>query len=331
MMVIIVAFLGGCATPSASSSPVANTSTAPTSVSVTTTSIPASTTVATSTTTVKTTTTKTTMPAITITTQTVTTPTPIHGIPTTSACAVTAPPASMVGINTYLGTYTSGQADPNLITLGPKFGYFPNAPYYTSKKGTEFELAHGTPVLAPIDMEFIGFSDSSADYRIQNGVTQTPYDDLLLCFESASPEWPGMIVLVYHLLSSPLLPGQNPDNDVSVEWGTKAIVQGHLYAEFEDNEIVKGNPGSYQALIGYTVKRGEVIGYAGNVGTHSMAAFCFKVQDTSVNPTVIKGNQYLHWVQPGSFFYWKAYSPEANIQSGVLTYPFECDGYQLPA
>ena len=331
VMFIVVALLGGCAAPSASPSPVATPSTAPTSKSVTTTSIPVSTTVCPSTTTAKTTTTKTTIPAITTTTQTVTTSTSIQGIPATSACAVTAPPASMDGINTLLGKYTSGQADPNLITLGPKLGYFPDAKYYTNKKGMEFELAHGTPVLAPIDMVFIGFSDSSAEYRIQSGVKHTPYDDLLLCFESASPEWPGMIVLVYHLLSSPLLPGQNPDNDVSVEWGTKAIVQGHLYAEFEDNEITKGNPGSYQALIGYTIKRGEVIGYAGNVGTHSMAAFCFKVKDTSVNPTVLKGNQYLHWVQPGSFFYWKSYSPDATFPSGVLAYPFECDGYQLPA
>jgi len=309
-LAIVVILLCGCAAPSVPPVPVETPSPTPTS-------IPGST--------------PTTTPETTTTPADTATFTTAQGVPATSACAITSPPPSMEGINTYLGKYTSGQADPNIITLGPKFGYFPDAPYYTNKKGMEFELAHGTPVLAPIDMVFIGFSDSSADYRIQNGQTQTPYNDLLLCFESASPEWPGMIILVYHLLSSPLLPGQSPDRNVAVEWGSKAIVQGHLYAEFEDNEIEKGNPGSYEALIGYKVKRGEVIGYAGNVGTHSMAAFCFKVQDTSINPTVQKGNQHLHWVQPGSFFYWKSYSPDANFPSGVLAYPFECDGYQLPA
>jgi hypothetical protein len=89
--------------------------------------------------------------------------------------------------------------------------------------------------------------------------------------------------------------------------------------------------GACEALIGYTVKRGELIGFAGSVGTHSFADFCFKVSDTSENPTVQRGNRYLHWVQPGSFFYWKCYSPDADFPSGVLAYPFECDGYQLPA
>lgn len=82
--------------------------------------------------------------------------------------------------------------------------------------------------------------------------------------------------------------------------------------------------------MGHTVKRGELIGFAGSVGTHSFADFCFKVSDTSENPTVQKGDRYLHWVQAASFFYWKSYSPDANFPSGVLAYPFESDGYQLP-
>ena len=82
--------------------------------------------------------------------------------------------------------------------------------------------------------------------------------------------------------------------------------------------------------MGRLVKRGEVIGYAGSVGNHSMAPFRFKVQDTSVNPNVGLGDKHLHWVQPGSFFYWKCYSPEADYPSGVLAYPFACEEYQLP-
>ena len=142
-----------------------------------------------------------------------------------------------------------------------------------------------------------------------------------------------MIIYVYHLYSSPLLLGQNINPDCGdVEVGTGIIqAQGHLYMGNMDYVTDKGNAGACEALIGYTVKRGELIGFAGSVGTHSMAPFCFKVSDTSVNPTVKTGNRYLHWVQPGSFFYWKSYSPGANFPSGVLAYPFECDGYQLPA
>jgi len=197
----------------------------------------------------------------------------------------------------------------------------------------EFELNHGTPILAPIDMVLVGFSNRSANYRIQSGQKQTPYNDLLLCFESASPDWPGMIIVVYHLLSSPLLLGhnQNPDCGECEEWGSTVQAQGHLFFEFNDYVIPeKGNARSCDALIGYTVKRGELIGFAGSVGTHSMAAFSFKVSHTSENPTVQTGNRYLHWVQPSSFFYWKCYSPYANFLSGVLAYPFECEGYHLP-
>ncbi|PIS42546.1 MAG: hypothetical protein COT24_02950, partial [Candidatus Kerfeldbacteria bacterium CG08_land_8_20_14_0_20_40_16] len=96
-----------------------------------------------------------------------------------------------------------------------------------------------------------------------------------------------------------------------------------------------GNAASYGALIGYKVKRGELIGFAGTVpapnkeGTHSFADFYFFVPDTTVNPNIKNGNRYLHLVQPGSFFYWKSYSPDAIFPSGVLAYPFEADGYQL--
>jgi hypothetical protein len=136
------------------------------------------------------------------------------------------------------------------------------------------------------------------------------------------------------LYSSPLIIGhnQNPDGSAVEEWGKVAQVQGHLYNPFDDGVYPpKGTPGACQALLGYTVKRGELIGFAGGVGPHTFADFCFKVSDTTENPTVQKGNRYLHWVQPDVFFYWKSYSPGADFPSGVLAYPFECDGYQLPA
>jgi len=151
-----------------------------------------------------------------------------------------------------------------------------------------------------------------------------------------------MIIYVYHLYSSPLLLGQNINPDCGdIEVGTGIIqAQGHLYMGNMDYVTDTGNAGACEALIGYTVKRGELIGFAGSVGTHSFVDIGFKVSDTSVNPLFglntkglvqpETGNPYLHWVQPGLFFYWKSYSPDAIFPSGVLAYPFETDGYQLP-
>ena len=257
---------------------------------------------------------------------------PAVGIPATSASAVTSPPTSMEGINTHTQVFGAG-ADPDIITLGPKVGSHPDWTPYPNKYGTEFMLDHGTPVLAPLDMVLVGFANRNASYRIQSGEKVSPYDDLMLCFESASPDWPGMVIVVYHLSSSPLLLGHNqiPDCGECEEWGSRIQQQGHLF--FDVNDIVsqeKGNARSCEAQIGCTVKRGELIGFAGSVGSYSSASFCFKVSHTSENPTVEKGNRYLHWVQPSAFFYWKCYSPDAEFTPGVLAYPFECDGYQLP-
>jgi hypothetical protein len=252
-------------------------------------------------------------------------------VPNTSASVITSPPSSMVGINTHTEAYT-GDADPNIITLGPKSGSKYSKPYAT-KCGIEFELAHGTPLLAPIDMVLVGFQNNNAEYKIVDGQKITPFNDVVLYFESVSPDWPGMIIKTYHLYSSPLLLGhyQNLDCSESEELYDSSQAQGHLFFAFDDYITKEGKASACKALIGFTVKRGELIGYAGSVGSHTFASFCFKVSDTSINPTVKEGNPYLHWVQPSSFFYWKCYSPDADFPSGVLAYPFECDGYQLPA
>ena len=140
---------------------------------------------------------------------------------------------------------------------------------------------------------------------------------------------PGkMIVFIYHLFSSPLVL-KDSQNEFE-EWGSKVIrAQGHLFDPTSDNMVAEYAI-SCDAMIGRSIRRGELVGFAGIVGTHSFADFCFKVSHTSENPTVQKGNRYLHWVQPSAFFYWKCYSPNANFPSGVLAYPFECEGYQLP-
>ena len=258
---------------------------------------------------------------------------PVMGVPDTSASAITSSPPSMEGINTHTQVYGAG-ADPDIITLGPKVGSHPDWEPYPNKYGMEFVLDHGTPVLAPVNMVLVGFSNKNARYRIQSGEKQAPYNDLMLCFESASPDWPGMIIVVYHLLSSPLLLGHNQDPDCGEceEWGDTFQAQGRIFYDVNEHIYPENSKArSCDALIGHTVKRGELIGFAGKVGNHSMASFCFKVSHISENPTVEKGNSYLHWVQPDSFFYWKCYSPDATFPSGVLAYPFECEGYHLPA
>ena len=252
-------------------------------------------------------------------------------IPDTTVSAITSPPLSMEDINTHTEIYGTG-ADPNIITLGPKVGGQPGWEPYPNKTSMEFELKHGTPVLAPIDMVFIGFKNRNAKYRIRSdGQQQSPFNDLLLCFESSSPDWPGMIICTYHLSTSPLLLGhnQNPDCGEFEEWGSTDQMKGHLFDEFNDYSREKGNARSCDALIGHTVKRGELIGFAGSVGTHSMASFSFKVDHGSENDTVKSGNRNLHWVQPGSFFYWRCFSPEVIFAKGVLAYPFECGGYRV--
>lgn len=274
-------------------------------------------------------------------------------VPKTSASAITSPPPSMEGINTHTEVFGT-DSDPKMITLGPQLGSHPELPAYDTHHGLVFELKiHGTPVLAPIDMALVGFQNNSS-YRT-DGQDITPMDDLVLFFESTSPDWPGMIIFVYHLSSSPLLLGQNINpacSPVEEPRGAKDIqAQGHLFMGMRDYVVEdKGNADTCGALIGYKVKRGELIGFAGTVpnsngiGTHSFVDIGFKVSDVSENPFFgLKGsdtsgerqdqtgNPYLHWVQPSLFFYWKSYSPDTNFPSGVLAYPFETDGYRLPA
>src|SRR3989338_7843507 len=193
---------------------------------------------------------------------------PIRGVPKTSASAITSPPSSMEGINTHTEVFGT-DSDPKMITLGPKLGSHPELPAYDTHHGLVFELKiHGTPVLAPIDMALVGFQNNSS-YRT-DGQNITPMDDLVLFFESASPDWPGMIIFVYHLYGSPLLRGHmiNPDCSAFKEPRGENVIdqaQGRLFMGMRDYVTDKGNAGACQALIGYAVKRGELIGFAGTV------------------------------------------------------------------
>ena len=255
------------------------------------------------------------------------------GVPGTSASAITSPPSNMEDINSQTHIFGTG-ADPEMITLGPGEGGQPGWPPYPGKTSMEFELPHGAPILAPIDMVLIAFDNRNASYRIgSDGERMTPFNDLELCFESLNPDWPGMIVCVYHLVSSPLLVGHNSDEACSEveEWQGTIQAQGHLFFEYEDYFIPESASSRPCAgLIGKSVERGQLIGFAGSVGSHPMASFRFKVSHESTNPLVRRGNDHLHWVQPGSFFYWKCFASGINFPNGVLAYPFECGGFQVP-
>ena len=97
-----------------------------------------------------------------------------QAVPDTSVSAITSPPPSMDGINTHTEVYGTG-ADPNIITLGPKTGGCAGCPPYPDKNSMEFELDHGTPVLAPIDMVMIGCNNRNAEYRTRSdGEIQLP-------------------------------------------------------------------------------------------------------------------------------------------------------------
>ena len=324
IMVILLVNGTGCQTPTATKSPTAAPAPSTPTVSPANPVTPPA---------VQPTTTPSQTPNTTTTPATTPVPTPIRSVPATSASAITSPPSSMEGINTHTELYGTG-ADPDIITLGPKVGGHPSWPTYENKPGMSFEAYnHGSPVLAPFDMVLVGFRDTSNNQIVPGG-TFAHTDDVKLFFESASPDWPGVYMTVYHLLTSPLLTGHTQSSSNNL---VAPPAQG--YQLFWDGNYMlspTGNASSYGALIGYKVNRGELIGFAGTVPTpdgvgHSFADFYFHVPDTSVNPNITKGDVHLHLVQPGSFFYWKSYSPHANFPSGVLAYPFESDGYQLPA
>lgn len=240
----------------------------------------------------------------------------------------------MQGINDQ-HSFFSGGMDPAFVTLGPKTGSRPELGSYDGKSGVNFEIGDGEPILAPIDARFIGFNNRNSDFRNgMDGTLQVPFDDLELCFESTSSDWPGLIFCFYHLQNSPLLLGINKDPLCSnaKEWPGPLRAEGWQF--FTENDYANfGNAisATCKALLGREVKRGSVIAYSGSVGTHSQAPIKMKVPDKSLNPTVKSGDRNLHWVQGDAFFYWKCFAPDAAFEQGVLAYPWECNGFKVPA
>lgn len=253
---------------------------------------------------------------------------------TTPASAITHPPKSMVGINDQQYLFGNG-LDPKVITLGPTTGLHPELTPYDGKVGMNYEIPVDTPILAPLDSVFLGFNNRNSNFRNgMEGTLQVPFDDLQICFQSKSPDWPGLIYCFYHLKNSPLLRGINIAKECSngEEWPGPLRAEGlQVFTESMYYIPPSSVSTSCKPIIGKFLKRGAVVGYAGTVGAHSQAPIMVKVKSKSVSRVVVKGDRYLHWVQSDVFFYWKCYSKNATFEPGVLAYPFPCNGYQVPS
>ena len=261
----------------------------------------------------------------------------LGGVPAGTASAVTGPPADMTGINSMhdlLRTQNSSisfgtQANPAMMTLGPTDGGEPSWPPYEGKHSLNIKMPKETPILAPFDVRFVGFKNRSAEYRqdTPQDSYQAPFDDLALCFESVNDDWPGLVMCIYHLYTTPLLQA-HLDNDacgIQERWDGGGAEAGRIYYEYNSTEGSQRDPESCQPLLGSIIERGGVIGYSGQVGGNPHSAFKFKVRSLDQNPLTTAGDPYLHWVQPSVFFYWQCFEPDAMFQPGVLAYPFDCE------
>ena len=221
------------------------------------------------------------------------------------------------------------QANINMVTLGPKDGGYPKYPPYDGKNSLNIQMPLMTSVLAPLDLEFIGYKNRNAVMRDQ----MRPFDDLELCFKSINDKDINLVMCIYHLHSSPLLPDlfKNKKCDVRPDWniGDKNVAKaGLIYYSYNTNKYPYSEiSDSCGAKLGNVYKRGEVIGYSGTVGNNPHVGFRFKVLGKEPNPLTKKGkyeNIYLHWVQPSVFFKWKCFDPNTDFDSDVLAYPFNC-------
>jgi len=233
-------------------------------------------------------------------------------------------------------------ADPDVVTLGPKQPvYHPEWDPYEGRHSISFKIPRKDPILAPIDMKLIGFSNRNAEYRVYKEGFEgsevkkdSPFDDLQLWFRSQDPDYPNMVVTCYHLFSSPLLKGQmiNPGCKRHESWYDDRPFpeQGHVfYARKDYHKSPTPDAPTCEPMMGKSVERGDLIGYGGTTGDGAHVSFGFKVYDEKVNPIIEHGNEHLHWVQPGAYFDWKCYSPQAEFGKNVLPYPFECGGYRV--
>lgn len=228
-------------------------------------------------------------------------------------------------------------ADKKMITLGSNAlpSYFNDMPAYKGKTSLNIKMPIGTEVLSPMDAEFIGYKNRHAKFRKVGQISRLePFDDLELCFSSTDRN-PAVIMCIYHVKSTPLLPKlfQNENCDVREDWdvGDSEVAKaGKIF--YETNTANYGFSGiendSCGARLGTKVKRGEIIAYSGTVGRNPHTGFRFKVWNENKNPIPPSGTIFdvnLHWVQPSLFFDWSCFKPEVKLESDVMTYPFDCN------
>ena len=226
-------------------------------------------------------------------------------------------------------------ADSKMITLGPKKleNYFNNMPPYNGKTSINIKMPLGTKVIAPMDFKFIGYKNRNAEFRkTSQGILQ-PFDDLELCFHSIDQN-PSIIMCAYHLKSSPLLPKmfKNAKCNTRKDWdiGDASVSKaGIIFYETNTSKYSYSGPSgdTCGAVIGQTIKRGEIIGISGTVGNNPHTAFRFKVFNAKRNPLASTSKVYdvnYHWVQPTIFFDWACFKPNENFPAQMMTYPFHC-------
>ncbi len=227
-------------------------------------------------------------------------------------------------------------ADTKMITLGPTKlpKYFKDMPPYKGKTSLNIKMPRETKVLAPMDMQFIGYKNRNAEFRKTSQGTLRPFDDLELCFKSVE-ENPSVIMCAYHLKHSPLLPKmfKNTDCNVRKDWdvGDASVSKaGLVFYETNTSEYFYNGSSSDNcgAVLGQIIKRGDIIGYSGTVGKNPHTGFRFKVRHTKRNPLSSTNKIYdvrFHWVQPSIFFDWACFKQNKTYEAHIMTYPFDCD------
>ena len=225
------------------------------------------------------------------------------------------------------------QAHPDMITLGPKRDERLDTSSYEGNRSIEIRMPLSTPVLAPLDLEFVGYINRSAKMRkSSSGKIKQPYDDLELCFKSINRKT-QLVMCVYRARSSPLLPKLFKTKwcNVRPDWDSseRGVPKGGLiyyernttkYYDFKKDDVCG-------VKIGTIIKRGEILAYPGAQGDKTRIDFRFKVYDEKPNSLLDKKKTFnvnLHWVQPTVFFDWECFEEGQAYGSEVLTYPFDC-------
>ena len=226
-------------------------------------------------------------------------------------------------------------ADPKMITLGPKKleQYFDEMPPYNGKTSINIKMPLGTKVIAPMDMQFIGYKNRNADFRKTSSGILKPFDDLELCFHSVERN-PAVVMCAYHLKTSPLLPKmfKNAKCNTRQDWdvGDAGVSKaGLIFYEKNTSEYSYLGPNADDcgAVLGKKIRRGQVIGISGAVGKNPHTGFRFKVRNSQRNNLASTNKIYdvkYHWVQPTIFFDWVCFKPNQNFSKQMMTYPFSC-------